>query len=104
FALYDRATEFGVTFHVMAERVDTGMIIDVASFAIPENSTVLTLSELTYSQLLKLFVDWAPELSSQPSLPTPRPAIQWGGRASSRRTYKAICDIPLDISRDELLR
>src|SRR5215475_7012982 len=49
FALYDRATVFGVTFHVIAERGSTGMISDVASFAIPENSTVLTLIEWTYS-------------------------------------------------------
>jgi len=104
FALYDRATEFGVTFHAMAERVDSGMIIDVASFAIPKNSSVPSLCELTYSQLLKLFVEWASQLSTQSSLPTPRPALQWSGRMNSRHAYEAICDIPLDITRDELWR
>ena len=104
FALYDRATEFGVTFHAMAERVDTGMILDVASFPIPERSSVLGLCELTYAQLLKLFAEWADRLAKQPSLPTPRPAIQWSGRRNSRSNYRAICDIPLDISKDELWR
>jgi methionyl-tRNA formyltransferase len=104
FALYDRATEFGVTFHAMAERVDAGMILDVASFPISEHSSVLGLCELTYAQLLKLFVEWADRLAKQPSLPTPRPAIQWSGRRNSRRNYRAICDIPLDIGKDELWR
>jgi methionyl-tRNA formyltransferase len=104
FALYDRATEFGVTLHAMAERVDTGMILDVASFPVPERSSILGLCELTYAQLLNLFVEWADRLAKQPSLPTPRPAIQWSGRRNSRRHYRAICDIPLDISKDELWR
>lgn len=104
FALYDRATEFGVTLHAMAERVDSGMIIDVTPFPIPENAGVFALCELTYAQLLNLFVEWADRLARQPSLPAPRPAIQWSGRRNSRRNYKAICDIPLDISKDELWR
>ena len=32
FALYERATEFGATVHVMVEQVDAGPIIDVARF------------------------------------------------------------------------
>ncbi|GLR86748.1 formyltransferase family protein [Bradyrhizobium iriomotense] len=104
FALYDRASEFGVTLHAMAERVDTGMILDVTSFPIPENAGVLGLCELTYAQLLSLFVEWADRLAHQPLLPAPRPEIQWSGRRNSRRNYKAICDIPLDISKDELWR
>ena len=41
FALYERATEFGATVHVMVERVDAGPIIDVARFAIPRDISVL---------------------------------------------------------------
>src|ERR1035437_10565340 len=35
FALYERATEFGATVHVMVEQVDAGPIIGVALFPIP---------------------------------------------------------------------
>ena len=38
FALYDRATEFGATVHVMIEQVDAGPIVDVARFPIPPDS------------------------------------------------------------------
>ena len=104
FALYDGAAEFGVTLHAMAERVDTGVILDVASFCLPENCSVLGLCELTYSELLKLCVEWADPLANRESLPTPRPAIPWSGRRNSRHNDRSICDIPLDISEDELWR
>jgi methionyl-tRNA formyltransferase len=104
FALYDGATEFGVTLHAMAERVDSGPILDLASFAIPQDASVPGLCELTYSHLVTLFVEWAGRLSSQPALPTLRPAVPWSGQTNSRRAYRAACDIPLDISSDELRR
>ena len=36
--------------------------------------------------------------------PLPRSDLQWGNRTYSRRAYRAICDIPFDIARDELER
>src|SRR6204780_2541154 len=48
FALYDQATEFGVTAHVMVEQVDAGPIVDVALFPIPADMAVLALEGLAY--------------------------------------------------------
>jgi methionyl-tRNA formyltransferase len=103
FALYDRADSFGVTFHAMAERVDSGTILDVVSFPIPPACTLMGLGELAYAHLLQLFEVWAEPLAREPSL-TPRCALSWNGRTNTRRRYKDACDIPLDISRDELWR
>jgi len=103
FALYDRAEAFGVTFHVMAERVDSGAILDAVSFPIPSASTLMRLGELTYVHLLQLFEVWAEPLACEPSL-TPRCVLSWSGRTNTRRSYRQACDIPLDISRDELWR
>jgi methionyl-tRNA formyltransferase len=88
FALYDQATEFGATAHVMVEQVDAGPIIDVALFPIPADIPVLGLEGLAYAHL-----------APQPTRP-----IQWGATKYSRRAYRAICDIPLDISKPELDR
>ena len=103
FALYDRADSFGVTFHAMAERVDSGTILDVVSFPIPPASTLMGLGELAYAHLLQLFEIWAEPLACETAL-TPRCALPWSGRTNTRRRYKEACDIPLDISRDELQR
>lgn len=103
FALYDRADTFGVTFHVMAERVDSGAILDVVSFPIPRGCALLGLGELAYAHLLQLFEVWAEQLATEPSL-LPRRTQPWSGRTNTRRSYKDACDIPLDISSDELWR
>ena len=103
FALYDRATEFGATVHVMSERVDSGPIIDVARFPIPADISVLGLEGLAYAHLAQLFWRMARSLATDPE-PPPTLAIKWGGRKYSRRDYRAICDIPPDIPKDELDR
>jgi methionyl-tRNA formyltransferase len=101
FALYERATAFGATVHVMAERVDAGPIIEVAEFPIPAGVSVLGLEGLAYAHLAHLFWRMAKSLATDPK-PPPTLAIQWGSKKYSRRAYRAICDIPLDIAKDEL--
>jgi len=103
FALYDQVTEFGVTAHVMVEQVDAGPIIDVALFPIPAGISVLGLEGLAYAHLAHLFWRLSKWLVTNPEPPRTRP-IKWGATKYSRRAYRAICDIPLDISKPELDR
>jgi methionyl-tRNA formyltransferase len=103
FALYERATEFGVTVHIMVEQVDAGPIIDVARFPVPRDISVLGLEGLAYAHLAQQFWRMAKSLATDPKLP-PVLAIEWGSRKYSRRAYRAMCDIPLDIPKDELDR
>jgi hypothetical protein len=103
FALYERATEFGATVHVMVERVDAGPIIDVARFPIPHGVSVLGLEGLTYGHLAQMFWRMAKSLATEAGAPSTL-GIEWGRRKYSRRAYRAICDIPLDIAKDELER
>jgi len=103
FALYDGASEFGATVHVMAERVDCGPIVDTVRFAIPSGINAQGLEGLAYAYLAQLFWRLAKALSTEPEL-LPVLSLQWGGRKTSRRAYRAICNIPLDISKEELDR
>ncbi len=103
FALYDRAAEFGATAHVMVEQVDAGPIVDVARFPIPADVSVLGLEGLAYARLAQLFWRMAKLLATDAESPPPLP-IQWGSKKYSRRLYRTICDIPLDIPKDELDR
>jgi methionyl-tRNA formyltransferase len=103
FALYERATEFGATVHVMVEKVDAGPIVDVVRFPIPSNISVVGLEGLAYAHLAQLFWRGARSLATDPKLPAALP-IRWGSRKYSRRAYRAICDIPLDIPKEELDR
>ena len=103
FALYERAMEFGATVHVMVERVDAGPIIDVAHFPVPRDISVLGLEGPAYAHLAQQFWRMAKSLATDPKLP-PVLAIEWGSRKYSRRAYRAMCDIPLGIPKDELDR
>jgi hypothetical protein len=103
FALYERATEFGATVHVMVERVDAGPIVDVALFPIPPDIPVLGLEGLAYAHLAFLYWRMANSLALDPQ-PPPALPLQWGARKYSRSAYRAMCEIPLDIARDELER
>jgi methionyl-tRNA formyltransferase len=103
FALYEQATEFGATVHLMAARVDSGPIIDADLFAIPPGIGVLALEGLAYARLARLFWTLAKRLATD-AAPLPERALRWGAHKNSRRAYRAICDIPLDISKEELAR
>jgi methionyl-tRNA formyltransferase len=103
FALYNREAEFGTTAHIMVEAVDAGPIVDVATFPIPADISVLGLEELTYGHLAQLFWRMARSLATDAELPPTLP-LQWGNKKYSRRAYREICDIPLDIPKDELER
>jgi methionyl-tRNA formyltransferase len=103
FALYEQAVEFGATTHAMAARVDSGPIIEAVHFPIPADIGVQGLEGLAYAHLAQLFWRLARHLATQTE-PLPPCQLQWGKRRYSRRAYRAICDIPLDISKEELDR
>jgi methionyl-tRNA formyltransferase len=45
----------------------------------------------------------AKSLATDPKAPPTLP-VKWGDKKYARRAYRAICDIPLDIPKDELDR
>jgi hypothetical protein len=101
FALYEQATEFGCTVHRMIERVDAGPIVEVDSFVIPDDVTVAGLEELTYTRLVQIFWRIARTLATQPE-PLIERALRWSNKRHSRRDYRQICEIPLDIAKADL--
>jgi methionyl-tRNA formyltransferase len=101
FALYDQATEFGATLHVMVQRIDAGPIVDVARFAIPAGISVAGLEELAYAHLAQMFWQSARSLATHAE-PLAEISIRWNEKRNSRRSYEAICNIPVNIPKAEL--
>ena len=102
-AIYDRAGTFGATAHRMVERVDAGPIVGVELFSIPLGTSVQRLQELAFIELARMFWRLALLLAAQ-SAPLAELPIKWTGRKSTRRTHRTMCDISIDISKDELER
>jgi len=103
FAIYDGATGFGATAHVMAAAVDSGLIVGVELFDIPPNIGVLALEKLAFTASARLFWRLAQALATQRQ-PLDALPIRWCGRKSTRRMYQTMCDFPPDISKDEFER
>ena len=103
FATYDKATDFGVTAHIIAQKVDAGPIVGTDLFAIPPDTDVLELEKMAFVALARLFWRLAPVLATQ-SAPLPELPMRWRGRKTTRKMYAEMSEIPLDISKDELDR
>ncbi|PAY04813.1 methionyl-tRNA formyltransferase [Bradyrhizobium sp. UFLA03-84] len=103
FALYDGARTFGATAHVMAARVDSGPIVGVESFIIPDKISVRGLEQIAYVRLAHLFWRMSRELARDPS-PLQELEIAWCGIKSTRQMYRDMCELPAGISPVELAR
>ena len=103
FAVYERARVFGATAHLMTERVDAGPIIGTESFIVPNGISVRELEQIAYVRLAYLLWRLAKDLATRPE-PLQVLPISWSTRKSTRRMYASMCDIPTDISKDELDR
>jgi len=55
FALYNNEKNYGVTAHIMSEKVDTGKIIAERKFKIKKNFNVKMISERSYLEMFKLY-------------------------------------------------
>ena len=56
-ALYEDAKEYGVTVHIMNEKIDNGEIIECRRFPIFEYDNIETLLQRTYHKMYDLFLD-----------------------------------------------
>ena len=103
FAMYDGAKTFGATAHVMEQRVDSGAIVGIETFAVPDKVDVRGLEQLAFVRLARLFWRMARDLACE-AAPLRKLPIAWSGIRSTRRMYADMCDIPADIDASELAR
>lgn len=58
FALYDNAQEYGVTAHLMNEKIDNGRILEVRRFPIGKLDDLESLLSRTHRELTNLCLDF----------------------------------------------
>ena len=103
FALYDEARTFGATAHAMEVRVDSGPIVGVKSFPIPESIGVRELERIAFERLAYLFWRMSREIACEPGA-LPALPVAWSGTKSTRRMYQEFCEIPPGVGAAELKR
>jgi methionyl-tRNA formyltransferase len=103
FAIYEGATQFGVTAHEMLRQVDAGPIVGVERFDMPPHPRLTEVEALSFSAAVRLFQRLAPLLvTSTARLPTLDE--RWTGWRSRQRDFDALCALPLDIDAVEFDR
>jgi methionyl-tRNA formyltransferase len=103
FAVYDGARRFGVTAHLMVERVDEGPIFDVISFDVPECAGVLEIETRSYRELARLFWRNAARLARDATAPEAL-SVRWSGPKTTRSRYRELATVSPEIEAGELER
>jgi len=108
-ALYDGALEFGVTAHLMNEKVDNGEILECRRFPTLPSDSVDSLSTRTRLILLDLFFDVVTELILGGRRAIDQKVKQagfekWKGEATKISVINRMQNIPVNISQEELER
>ena len=100
FALYDHATQFGLTVHEMAPSVDSGHIVNAEWFDIPDGCDLIELESRTLIRLITVFRTLAPYLARF-SLPLPHQNIHWQGRKTTQADCDGLCRVTPGMSAKE---
>lgn len=87
----------------MVARVDAGAIVGAVLFQVRPGASVHDVELAAFTHLVQLFWQLAPLLVDDPE-PLRDLPLAWGTRRSSRRSLRAMCDIPPDIDAHELDR
>jgi methionyl-tRNA formyltransferase len=101
FAIYEGARQFGVTAHAMTAQIDAGPIVGVKRFPVKENAVYADFQAGMVDALLHLFLELAKELGVSPRGPTVMD-IEWSTKKFTRQRAIDLCQIPPDISEEEL--
>lgn len=102
FAIYDRVQSFGVTLHHMEAKVDAGPIVAIDRFKVSKEDDQGSLEGKALDHSLKMLN----KLSSILSVDHEIPSIegQWSSSKTTKKQFYKMCNIPLTISKGELLK
>ncbi len=109
FALYDESEHYGVTAHIMNEKVDNGQILEARRFPIVASDSVDTLLERTHRKLLDQFCDFVINLAADGGAFVEKckeksSGESWHGVARTMREFEKLQTVDKDASKAELDR
>ena len=103
FAVYDGVAQYGATLHFMTQNVDSGPIIDVELFDVPDDVCPIDLQEKSNKAAFKLLEKYLSRFLLG-DIPSPNPDLQWSGKKRSRKDFLELCRIDIGISKIEFKR
>ena len=101
FAIYDGAKNFGVTAHVMEEKVDCGPIVAIEWLVIEENTRFMELEIKAYELLLKIFANLAPHFAISND-PLPEIDAHWSGLKRTKAEFESMKRLEANMDESEI--
>jgi methionyl-tRNA formyltransferase len=102
FAIYNGATEYGVTCHHMNAGVDSGKIIAVKRFPLKEADTVYNVTQHCYKLIEEIFYEIMNGILNGQPLPVTNE--QWKRKPYTRKQLDELCTITPDMSEEEIAK
>ena len=103
YAVFDCAPTFGVTLHHLTPEPDSGDIIAVDRFPVPEGCDRLALDTLTLARIVKMLTRMAGILVNLEITPA-LCGKAWSGPIRTKTDFDALCRLPSDVTFDEFAR
>ena len=90
FALWDEASDYGVTAHEMVARVDAGKIVSVKRFHLDPNLSRADAGDLAYSHAVLLFSEIASHCAHTDE---PLPVLNqlWASKKNTQKSFRLLC-------------
>ncbi|UCD54843.1 MAG: hypothetical protein JSV93_04815 [Candidatus Omnitrophota bacterium] len=102
FAIYNKEKIYGITAHLMNERVDTGKIIAVKRFPLLKSDSVYSLSIKSYKHMLLVFFEIMGGILAKMKIPESNET--WKRKPYTRKELEDLCKINLSMSKSEIER
>jgi len=103
YAIYEGAKKYGVTVHEMTSKIDAGKIVSVVEFDIPPNTAPQKLVDITTSHMLIMFSNLSSLFVNQTDY-LQWIDVEWQNKPNRKKDFIEICNISLDIEKEELKR
>ena len=102
-AVLEGAILYGVTAHVMIDRVDAGPIVGLDLFSVPQGSTAMELLGQAFQQMGIVFARLARPLAADPA-PLPVLSVIWSKAKSTRQSMRRLSQVSPDLDAEGLDR
>ena len=103
FAIWDQASQYGVTAHEMAPKVDTGAIVAVSRFPFPPAPDLTNIGDLIFAKAVELFAQVASHCAIT-NAPMAAIGQSWAAKRYTRADFYTLCRSGNGLSAPDLER
>lgn len=100
FAIYNNASEYGITAHLMIPEIDAGKIISVKYFPVSKNDSLVDLTNKCYQNIPEQFYEVFDHYLKYGKLP--EADKKWSARIYTRKELNELCRITNDMPEAEI--